>query len=262
MNKKYRILVLSDVNNSIDNIIQSALNLAKVIKADIEFLCVKKPSEMIGKESQLSAIRTINREFITTSNKVKELLLEAKKGSNINVDYKVSIGNLKDEISQHIKTVNPDIIVLGKNKPKFLKFTGDKVINFILKEFKGMVMIASEKKMFEVNDSLKPGVLNSLSAFRKNHIIGNLLDNIKNPLTRFRILDQNENFVKEDNDVAYKEYVFDESDNVVKNISKYLSKSNINLLFIDRKQESLKKSKTSLQNIINTFDCSLILSPN
>lgn len=263
MNKKYKILVLSDINKSIDKTIKSAVNLAKVVQADIEFLCVKKPSEMVGKESQLSAIRTINREFITTSNKVKDLLFEAKKGSNVNVDYKVSIGNLKDEINQHIKTVNPDIIVLGRKKPKFLKFTGDNVINFILKEYKGNVMIIAEKMMFELDDSLKPGVFNNINtSLNKNHLIGNLIENIKNPLTKFSILDEKKNQNKDESNLSNKEYVFDKSDNVLKNISKYLSKSNINLLFIDREQESFKKSNISIQNIIDIVDCSLILSSN
>ncbi len=262
MNKKSKILVLSEINKSIHKTITSAVNLAKIVNADIELFCVKKPSEIINKESQLSAIRTINKEYITASNKVKEILSDTEKASNININYKVSFGNLKNEISDYIKIINPDIIVLGRKKPKLLKFSGDNVMNLILKEFKGIVMIASDKNMFEASENLNPAVLNSANTLPKNDLINNLLSSIKKPLTSFKIIEGEA--IKENNTTnsLHREFVFEKNDNVFKNISKYLAKSNINLLFIDNSNENFNKSKAKIQNIVNSIDCSLILSSN
>lgn len=260
MNNKSKILVLSDINKSADKTLQSAINLAEVLNGEVEFFCVKKPTDIIDKESQLSAIRSINQEVITSSNKVKNLVSEVKNERNIKINTKISIGNLKGEISQYIKKVNPEIIVLGKKKPKFLNFSGDNLVNFILKEFKGIVMIASDKKMFEVTDNLNLGAINNIETSGKNYVIDNILSNIKKPLTLFKVAEDNIVESKDQNIETHREFIFEKNDNVIKNISKYLSKSNINLLFVDRSKEEFINSKSSIQDIANTVDCPLILS--
>ena len=46
-----------------------------------------------------------------------------------------SFGNIKDEIRTYIKDTKPDIIVLGQRDSKPLKFIGDSITHFLLKEF-------------------------------------------------------------------------------------------------------------------------------
>lgn len=261
MSNRSKILVLSDINKSTDKTLQSAINLAEILNGSIELFCVKKPTDIINKESQLSAIRSINQEYITASNKVKSILNEVKNDGNIKINSKISIGNLKDEISEYIKKVNPEIIVLGKKKAKFLNFSGDNIMSFILKEFRGTVMVTSDKKMFEITDSLNLGAINNLETSGKNYIIDNILSKTKKPITLFKVAEG----VVGNNEVnleGHREFIFEKDDNVIKNISKYLSKSNINLLFIDRSNDKFINSKSSIQDIANTVDCPLILSPN
>ncbi len=262
MSNRSKILVLSDINKSTDKTLQSAINLAEILNGSIELFCVKKPTDIINKESQLSAIRSINQEYITASNKVKSLIAEVKNDGNIKINSKISIGNLKDEISEYIKKVNPEIIVLGKKKAKFLNFSGDNIMSFILKEFKGTVMVTSDKKMFEITDSLNPGAINNLETSGKNYIIDQILSTIKKPITLFKVAEEGVVGNNEVNLEGHREFIFEKDDNVIKNISKYLSKSNINLLFIDRSNDKFINSKSSIQDIANTVDCPLILSPN
>ena len=71
---KYKILVLSDLKDGTTNSLQNAVSLSKIINADIEFFHVKKPTDVINRESQLSAMRTINKEHLAIDNKIKDLL--------------------------------------------------------------------------------------------------------------------------------------------------------------------------------------------
>lgn len=54
------------------------------------------------------------------------------------------------------------------------------------------------------------------------------------------------------------EYVFPKGDNALKDNSNYLSKSKIDLLFVDRKKENLKT--TNIKDVLNTLDCSILLT--
>ena len=47
--KKIKILVLSDINTSTEKIIKNSLNLAKILHGEIDFFCVKKPTDIVKK---------------------------------------------------------------------------------------------------------------------------------------------------------------------------------------------------------------------
>ena len=81
MKNKYKMLVLSDLNETTSSTIKSSISFAKIIKADINFFYVKKPTEVIEKESQLSAMRTINKEYFSIDKKIKTVEIIPGKGS-------------------------------------------------------------------------------------------------------------------------------------------------------------------------------------
>ena len=66
MKSKCNILVLSDIDKSANTILKNAINLAKIVDGDVNFFCVKKPTEIVEKDSQLSAMRAINEKFLET----------------------------------------------------------------------------------------------------------------------------------------------------------------------------------------------------
>ena len=84
-NNKYKILVLSDLENTVNSTLKSTISFAKIIGADVEFFHVKKPTDVVGRDSQLSAMRTINEEFVATNNRLQALTDSISKTNSINV---------------------------------------------------------------------------------------------------------------------------------------------------------------------------------
>ncbi len=123
----YKILVLSDLKSSSKSTINSAVSLAKMIGGTVDLFHVKTPSEVVLRENQLSAIRSINEQHHKIRNKINELITPITEENEIPINYKFEIGNVKNEIGKYIKETQPDIIVLGKRKPKQLNFIGDSI---------------------------------------------------------------------------------------------------------------------------------------
>jgi len=90
---KYKVLVLSDLKLPAESQLKSAISLAKIIDADIKLLHIKKPTEIVKSDSQLSAMRTISKEHIVTSRKIEDLLKSFNKEYGTNIAYKLSFGN-------------------------------------------------------------------------------------------------------------------------------------------------------------------------
>jgi nucleotide-binding universal stress UspA family protein len=157
MNENYKILVLSDLNKSAGITIKSGVALAKIIDADIDFFYVKKPIEVVAEESQLSAIRTINRTYFTIDKKIKNLISPISQRYNKKINHSFIIGNIKNEITEYIDKNKPDIIVLGKQKSKILPFISDNITQFILKKHKGTIVISDNQSGLEPNTELSLG---------------------------------------------------------------------------------------------------------
>tara|TARA_R110002049_G_scaffold80402_2_gene204457 strand:- start:11070 stop:11855 length:786 start_codon:yes stop_codon:yes gene_type:complete len=260
MGQKCKILVLSDIDSSTEKIIKNGINLAKIVDGEINFFCVKKATDIVEKESQLSAMRTINEKFLEVDNKIKKIIKEQSKNENIKIDYKISFGNLKNEISNQIKVTNPDIIVLGKSKSKVLSFIGDNIIDHVLKEYSGTVMVTSDNNLLEANSEISLGLLDNINTF-SNKYAETIVSYSDKSLTSFCINDDKLGS-KNINDTSKKivEFVFEKGDNVIKNISNYLSKSKVNVLFINREKQELNSVKPNIKSIIKNLDCSLILT--
>ena len=260
MKQKCKILVLSDLDASTAKIIKNGVNLAKIVDGEINFFCVKKATDIVEKESQLSAMRTINEKFLEVDNSIKKIIKEQSKSEGIKIDYKISFGNLKNEISNQISEINPDIIVLGKSKSKVLSFIGDNIIDHILKEYSGTVMVVSENNLLEANSKISLGLLNDVNSF-SNKYAETIVSYSDSKLTSLCINDSKLESRKNNNSSKkIVEFVFEKGDNALKNISNYLSKSNINLLFINRDKQELISVKSDIKSIIKTLDCPLILT--
>ena len=105
-----------------------------MINGEVELFHVKSATEIVESESQLSAVRNINEQYIVADKKIKGLLEPISKDYHLKVKYKYAFGNVKDEIEKYINKVKPDIIVLGKRKSKALSFIGDNITDFVLKK--------------------------------------------------------------------------------------------------------------------------------
>ena len=256
---EYKILVLSDLTKSATSTLRSSASLAKMIGGNIEFFCVKKPTDIVEKENQLSAIRTINQKYNITGKEIDKIVKTISDSYNLPIKYNYTFGNLKNEISNYISIHKPDIIVLGKRKSKILGILGDNITDFILKIFDGIIMIASETHELTISDQLSVGILNDPKQLKRKDFIESLIAVSKSPPKVFKTLEGSSSEKENSSYFSKKsiEYVFEKGDNTLQNIANYSTKSKTNLVFLDRNKD---QNNYTLKEAINTFNCSLILT--
>lgn len=261
-NNKYKILVLSDMKDATASTIKSGVSFAKMIDADLHLFHVKKPTEIVEKESQLSAIRTINKSYLDSDNAIKNLIEPISKDYNIKIAYNHAFGNLKNEIKDCIQELKPDVIVLGKRRSKSLSLLGDNITDFVIKNYDGTVMIASEENALEPNTELSLGLLNNLNISFNTEINASIFKHTRKPLKSFKTnnvtSETKEMHGLEDKDTV--EFVFDHGENSIKSMSNYLTKSDVNLLFVNRRNMSKASYKSDVKNVINNVNVSLLIS--
>lgn len=263
----YKIVVLTDLKNSSLDTIKSTVSLAKMINGEVHVFHVKKSIDLVKKESQLSAIRSINENYKATENKLKAIKKLISDEYNFSIDYSFQIGKINEEMEVYLNQMNPDIIVLGKKKKNILRLIGDNVTEFVLKKHQGAILITDENNSIQTNKELSIGLLNTLSEQVNLKFADELIEFTKSPLKSFHITDVNTtptSAVKE-NDFKTINYVFEKSDDSIKTLSKYLSKYDINLLCVDRIRNSEQKKKITTSNfkeLIQELPVNLLITGN
>ena len=263
---KYKVLVLSNLKKSESSVLRSAISLAKMIHGNIQFFHVRKPSEIVEKDNQLSAMRVINSKYIETEKKIQNTIDPISKEFGTPISYSFAFGNIKDEILAYITKHKPDIIVLGKRKYKTLKVIGDNITELILKVHQGPILIAGNENILEPNKELSLGILNDLLEDFNIEFAENLMEHSQEPLKSFKIV-KNSSELKESKDRFTDpktiEYVFEQSDNDLNVLSKYLKKSNVNLLCLAREKKDTKKSSfvgSAINDVIDKLKVSILLT--
>jgi nucleotide-binding universal stress UspA family protein len=260
-NKRYKILVLVDLKKSSDTIIKTTANLAKMVGGDIDLLHVKKPIDVVKNDNQLSSMRTINRDYVMSKNHIEDVVKSIDK--SLNISYGLTYGNVKQEIEEHIKNTKPDIVVLGKKRFNAIKLAGDNLTKFILKKYKGIILIASNKHVLEYDENLSLGMLNNFEE-QSEDLTKQLLSLTQKPVVAFKIQNASDTVAQTNNNLTSNkkiEYVFEPNDNAVGSLSHYMLKSNIDLLCVDRsKVNSKKTSDLKLDTIVNKMNVSLLLT--
>lgn len=264
-NATYKIAVLSDLKNASIAELKSTISLAKIINAEVNFFHVKSSTELINKESQLSALRSINDSYKKTESKLNKLKKRYKEEHNITINYSYTIGNVKKEISTFLQNTKPDIVVLGKKRKKVLKFIGDNITGFILKKHSGPILIADNKNGLDPNKNLSLGSLNNSNELLNFGFEKDLINNCKKPLKYFQIGETNKNLKsdKEGGKLKVTKFVFEQPNSISEVLTKYLTKSNVNLLCIDRSEKSnvnTKLSTTNFKEIINQLNVNLLIT--
>ncbi|WP_343328396.1 universal stress protein [Polaribacter staleyi] len=256
--KKYKILVLSDLKENTLSVLKSSVSLAKIIDADIHFFYAKSPTDIVKNDNQLSAKREINESSFIIDKEIKNIVNSFTKDNNVPIKYSFTIGNVKNEIDTYLKENNTDIVVLGKRKSKSLHFLGDNITDFVLQQHKGTIVIADEHNSLEQPKEMSLGIFNQTKS--NNILVEHILSSSNKQLTSFKIVDSSSHLKEEplSNDKKTTEYVFEKGDNAMKNICNYLSKSSINLLFVNRNHSNTTKS--NIKEAIKNLNCSLILT--
>ncbi|MEH6514103.1 universal stress protein [Maribacter arcticus] len=262
----YKIVVFTDLKESLSNTLKSTLSLAKMINGEIRLFHVKKASDVVNKENQLSAIRSINGEYLEMEKRIKSIVDAFSKDFGMPIKYSFTIGNLKNEIAHYINEEKPDIIVLGKKKTKLFNLVGDNLIQFVLDQYDGPIFLTDENNILELNNELNLGVLNGDEKSSITGFVKDLLLHSQKPLTSFKIskIPNIPNIPKINQESKKRseiEFVFEENNNSIQNLSNYLSINQISLLCLNRTNKKRKKDSitSNISDVIDTLNVPLIL---
>lgn len=253
-----KILLLADLKRPVENILNSTVNLAKMIQAKVELFYVKKHTEIVKQESQLSAIRAISQSNIKIDKELLNLIEPISKVHDIKIKHSYAFGSVKKEIRHYIENQQPDIVVLGKRNKTFSPF-GNNITNYILNHFGGTIIILNNDREIITQNTLNFGVFNPVDMFWEHEVVRNLLPYAKMPLKSYSI---ETDFIKSNND-AYPmiKHIFDQGNQAIPSLSNYLSKSNVDLLYINRNlKQNNKTLKTDIKDIIGKLDVNILLS--
>ena len=259
---KYKILVLTDLKSTTKSTLKSTVSLAKMLNASVDLFHVKKPTDVVKQENQLATMRSISREHVSTKKELQGLTEMVAKDYDFKINSAFAFGNIKAEISSYIKKSNPDIIVLGKRKQNPLRLSGDNVTDYVLKSFKGSILITPNSNVIEPNKGLSLGLLNNSEDVLERSIGQDLLEHTNAPLKAFKIVKNSGNAepVGTIENGKTLEFIFEENDNSLKNLSNYLVKNDINLAYLKRERSSNKSKTQSISQIIGKLDIPVLLS--
>lgn len=258
-NKKYKILVLSDLKDTTQTTLKNTIGLAKMIGGDVEFFHVTKPTEVVNSESQLSAMRNINEQYINTDKRIKQILEPLLLEYKVDIKYKYAFGNVKSEIEKRIDKLKPDLVVVGKRKSRSINLMGDKITDYVIKHYNGVVIIASKDEIIDEDNQLSIGTFNNFEDSLDIDLVKSLLSKTKTPLKTFVIADSTIGAKTAESNQNKVKYVFEDNANVMNTLSGYVSKNKINLFCMLRNQNDQKQASYA-KSLIDKMGVSLLVA--
>jgi nucleotide-binding universal stress UspA family protein len=245
---KYKFLVLTDLSEAGTVALENAVNLSKIIGGSIEVFHVVKSSDIKERENQYATMRSINEERVRKKAKLKTLANDIAKKSNVIIRTNCVLGNLKDETLARIKTVKPDIIVLGKRPRKWIDFMGDNFTRFIVNAFEGSVLISGKEAAFRPSEIRSLGMLNTTAAELPSEMAADLQKYLKKPIKRFYVHTAEQTQQQTAENVIT--FAFENGSNTMNHIANYVAKNDIGLLcFNPNTQKTTKRFKGLKTNI-------------
>ncbi|WP_340154510.1 universal stress protein [uncultured Winogradskyella sp.] len=261
--EKYKILVLSDLKKTESTILKNSVSLAKMIDAEIALFHVKKHIDIVGGDNQLSAIRALNEEHNTTKKTIDTSVKSYAKDYDVTIKGSYAFGKIKEEILKQIKSYKPDVIVLGHRDSNPLQLIGDGITKFVLKEFKGYIMISSDENALIPNKKMTLGVFNDSNKFFNTEFSKDVITHTETPLKSFKIINSQQSAANiiVDKDQQMLEYVFEQNSNALKTLSSFILKNKVNLLCVDRTENKTRNTgEASLREVVNKLNVSLLVS--
>ncbi len=247
----YRILVVKNQNKYFQSALQNAVNLAKKIGGSIDLLYVKSPSLVINQDNQLVAWRELNEESGTAKRTMKEVVELIAATEQIPITYNFTFGNLINEVQQHINTSQPDIVVLGKSKPSMTDLLKRDLTAYLLKNFKGAILISRDEHVFGSHDDIAIGWLDDSLNEGRSKLSDDLKRYTGKPITFLKINGSDDSQLKQVGTAGLKDDVitadmttfeFDHGTNISNSVTKYIERSGVSLLCV-RKSKILNLNK-------------------
>ena len=122
----------------------------------------------------------------------------------------------------------------------------------------------AQNNVFEPNQELVMATLNSASSDSRLEYVKDLFNGAEKPLKSFRIVNNgaklNDSKLKKDENTV--EYVFEQGDDSIKNLSKYLTLNKIDLLFLDLRTKEFENRRglKNLDEVIGGINVSLLVT--
>ncbi|MEM6686020.1 MAG: universal stress protein [Bacteroidota bacterium] len=247
---KYKLLVLTDFSKTCQVALENAVNLSKIIGGSIAMMHVLKPSDIAKSESQFTTMRSMDEMRIRKKSQLKTIAKDVATKFNISVTTHCVLGNLKEEVTAHIQQLRPDIIVLGKRKPKFIKLAGDSFTKFVINTFECSVLISGREKALRSSEIASLGMLNTTADELPLEMANDLRKHLTNPIKRFYVYNDTAatSAKKSPEDVVT--FEFENGSNAMNHIAKYVAKNNIGLLcFNPHPKKNSKRLRSLTSNI-------------
>ncbi len=243
----YKLMVLMDLSKASETALKNTIALSKAIDGSIEVFHVKAPTDVVKSENQLSAIRVIHEDKRNTKSKLEKLINTTSDFEGVPIEYKMSYGNIKSTIKSHIDKIKPDIVVLGKEKPKLINFLSDDLIGFLLNETDCHLFITGDNNTVYTNKDISLGIYGNLAEANEHDMIDSLKKLTTQRIKHFSVRGAQEESqkekIKEGDEISY---VFSEGSNAIDGLATYFEKTRTQLLCITKKQsnDTLFQSRT------------------
>ena len=233
---KYRISVLLDLSKSSELVLTNAVQLAKTLDGSVEVFHVKPAADVVKRESQLSAIRTIYKDDRDTRSQMQTLISSIEAEEGLSISYKLEYGNVKNRVRDYLAVQKPDILVLGKRRPSFL---GDSITDFVIKETDTNVLITGKDDKFHTFKDINLGVFGSGLHENGLEIIMDLKRDSEKPVRVFNIKGKQPSSEELNPLQKTVSYVFSESANALDGLVSYVTRTNTQLLCVPISQKKL-----------------------
>ncbi|MBS9463525.1 universal stress protein [Flagellimonas sp. 389] len=259
LNTKYNLLVLMDLSKSSENALKNAVQLAKTIHGSIDVFHVKAPTDVVKSENQLSAIRGIHQESRSTKSKLEELIQKTIAEEGVKIGYQISYGNVKNTIQRHIEQRQPDIVILGKERPKLIGFLSDDLTGYLLNESNVNVLIVGEGNTLDSYKDISLGIYGTIQNKSSLEILDNLKQETSKRIKHFSVRDSNKETQKEEKgNTNATSYVFSEGANALDGLASYVLKTNTQILCIAKEPKGSKVT-ASVKPLLRKLDIPVLL---
>lgn len=151
------ILVLTDFSEASIIALRNAAKLVKLTNGNIHAYYVETVKPFAQEQNPLTLNGNLRDNHKKILAKAKRIIAAIEEEEGVAFSFTMDLGNIKNCILDQVKETQPDLIILGKRKSKFLDFIGDKVTQFVIDNCDTSVLICSSNRELHSFSDLSVG---------------------------------------------------------------------------------------------------------
>lgn len=183
LNSEYNFLVLVDFSEASYISLKFAITMTKQVGGNLRLFHVADGEEMARTDSHIVALRSVDRMNNEIEDKLKAIA-EMIEGEGISVAYEYSYGNVKNKINNHIATVKPDMVILGRRTQNRV----GKITRHFLKSYSGCALITGVESEFSPTTNISLACSKTTPDNYNLSIVYGLHQSVKPPLSVINVL--------------------------------------------------------------------------